>query len=101
MFLIGPAIAFAVVVCLIAVLRWAFDTKPELPARTSASSDDFGLLAVAGTAATMGEARLAQATLADAGIRATTAANAAGQVRILVFPSSLDEARRIISGSTL
>ena len=68
------------------------------PATTAAlpPHDDYGLLRVATLAETEDSAHAAVSLLAEAGIRATTADTADGQVRVLVFESDLFRARRVV-----
>jgi hypothetical protein len=98
LYVAGPLIAFGVVAALIAVLRWAFDSDiagTEAKLFAAANDDDFGLLGVAGVVESDDEAETVRAVLADAGIRATTSRKADGRVRILVFASELEQARRL------
>ena len=103
-FVVGPLIAFAVVAGLGLVLRWAFNSDI---ARTEAKifgpppPEDFGLLSVAGLVANNDDAHGLQQMLADAGIRATVAPAPDGKVRVLVFTTDLESARRVVGGSAI
>jgi hypothetical protein len=99
MYAVGPLIAFGVVAALTAILRWTFNSeisRTEQRIFSSTESDDFGLLSVAAVVESADDARAFQRMLADAGIRATTAAAPANRVRVLVFTSDLERARRVM-----
>jgi hypothetical protein len=104
LYAVGPLIAFGVIAGLAAILRWAFDADV---ARTRekifnlSDYDDYGLLSVAGVAQSVDDAQIARELLASAGIRATTAVMSDGRVRILVFRSEVEQARRVVGDSAL
>lgn len=72
--------------------------SPAEPADStdSAAEHDFGLLSVVTVADSDESARAAVTLLAEAGIRATTAASPDGHVRVLVFDTDLFRARRVV-----
>jgi hypothetical protein len=88
-------IAFLMIGLLGLVLRWTFARDKRMPAWPSADPDDFGLLAPVATVDTADEAARVKAMLAEAGIKATTAAGPDGRHRVLVFSNELDRARRV------
>ncbi|MQA34876.1 hypothetical protein [Modestobacter roseus] len=89
-FIVGPAIALAVLVLIGFFLRWAFasdsSAKPRRPEEL--------LTPVASM--TRRESALAfRAVLSDAGIRSTIRHPAAHRSDVLVFPEDLDRARAL------
>jgi hypothetical protein len=99
MYAVGPLIAFGVVAALVAILRWTFNSeigRAEREIFGASESDDFGLLSVATVVDTAEDARAFQRMLADAGIRATVAAAPGRRVRVLVFTTDLERARRVM-----
>ena len=95
-YLLGPAMAFAAIGILAVTLRWLGGSD-----RTRAGSfddGDYGLLRVAALTDDRAGAEVVRALLARAGIRATVAPALDGRVRVLVFASDLDRARRVVSG---
>ena len=91
-------IAFLMIGLLGFVLRWTFGrdkSMPVWPPTEPSDPDDFGLLAPVATVDTADEAVQVRAMLAEAGIKATTAAGPDGRHRVLVFASELDRARRV------
>ncbi len=105
LFAVGPLIAFGVIAGLSAILRWTFsdDGKSAAGVRflPPSENDDFGLLSVAGVVATDDAAEALQRMLADAGIRSTLTPAPGGRVRVLVFTTDLETARRVVGGSTI
>jgi hypothetical protein len=98
-FLVGPAIAFAVLGLLALFMRWAFGTgygtgrgrtPPEAP------SDD-GLLTVIATLSRRESALALRAVLSDAGIRSTVRCPGQHRAAVLVFPEDADRARALAS----
>ena len=92
--LVETLIAFLMIGLLGFILRWTFsrDGKPAWP---SSDPEDYGLLAPVATVDTADEASRIKAMLAEAGIKATTAAGTDGRHRVLVFSAELDRARRV------
>jgi hypothetical protein len=104
MYVFGPLIAFGVIAALGAILRWAFDSdiaQTEARVFNSDEAADYGLLSIAGVVETEADAHALQGMLSDAGIRSTTAHAGAGRVRVLVFSSELEKARRLVGGSAI
>jgi hypothetical protein len=105
LFAVGPLIAFGVIAGLSAILRWTFPNDGSSAAGVRflppSESDDFGLLSVAGIVATNDDAEALQHMLADAGIRATVTPAPGGRIRVLVFTTDLETARRVVGGSTI
>jgi hypothetical protein len=99
LYVVGPLIAFGVVAALAAVLRWAFDGDVATAHFTRLAAEDYGLLSVVGVADSLAEARMLQSRLATADIRATTAVAPDGTVRVLVFTTELEKARRLVGPS--
>lgn len=93
-------IAFAMIGLLGFVLRWTFARDPGTPVWPSGDPEDFGLLTPVATVDTADEAIRVRAMLADAGIKATTAAGPDGRHRVLVFATELDRARRVTGWPT-
>ncbi|MGY1630471.1 hypothetical protein ACI784_02010 [Geodermatophilus sp. SYSU D01186] len=91
-FLVGPAIAFAVMALLALFLRWAFGSDD----RRRPPPDD-GLLTLVATLSTRESALALRAVLSDAGIRSTIRLPAAHRAEVLVFPEDADRARRLAS----
>lgn len=109
MYVVGPLIAFGVIAGLGAILRWTFDSDI---ARTQAkifgaadpepaATEDYGLLSVAGVVTSEDDAHALQRMLADAGIRATITPAPDGHMRVLVFTSDLETARRVVGGPAI
>ena len=105
LFAVGPLIAFGVIAGLSAILRWTFSDDGRSAAGVRffppSESDDFGLLSVAGVVETNDDAEALQHMLADAGIRATMTPAPGGRIRVLVFTSDLETARRVVGGSAI
>jgi hypothetical protein len=101
MLVVGPLIAFGVIAALAAVLRWAFDSDVARTQEKIFGEQDFGLLSVAGVVESADQAQDAQQLLADVGIRATTSVTRDGQIRILVFASELETARRVVGDTAI
>jgi hypothetical protein len=105
LFAVGPLIAFGVIAGLSAILRWTFSADGSRAAQVRffepSEPEDFGLLSVAGVVANTDDAQALQGMLADAGIRATIAPAKDGRVRVLVFTSDLETARRVVGGSAI
>lgn len=98
LYVVGPLIAFAVVAALAAILRWTFDSDlADKQARIFGDPDDYGLLAVAAMVDNEADARHMQDLLRTAGIRSTTSRDQDGRIRVLVFDSEADAARRLVA----
>jgi hypothetical protein len=92
-FLVGPAIAFAVVGLLALFMRWAFGTGADhAPAR---GMDEDGLLTRIATLPRRESAQALRAVLSDAGIRSTVRFPAEDRADVLVFPEDADRARAL------
>jgi hypothetical protein len=92
-FLVGPAIAFAVVGLLALFMRWAFGTGADhAPAR---GTDEDGLLTRIATFPRRESALALRAVLSDAGIRSTVRFPAEDRADVLVFPEDADRARAL------
>ncbi|HEY1488570.1 MAG TPA: hypothetical protein VGF84_20835 [Micromonosporaceae bacterium] len=100
LYVVAPLIAFGVIAALAAVLRWAFDGELVRTWRAAGGDADYGLLSVAGVVESDDQADSLQHLLAGVGIRATTAPRPDGRIQILVFPGDLEQARRVVGGST-
>lgn len=100
LFIVGPLIAFGVVAVLAAVLRWTFSDLSAAEEKAF-GTEDYGLLRVAGTTDSEAEAHSVAEVLARAGIRATISTGRDGRVRVLVFESMAEEARRLVDGSAI
>jgi hypothetical protein len=89
-YLVGPAIAFAVLALLALFLRWAFgsDEHRRPPA-------DDGLLTRIATLSRRESALALRAVLSDAGIRSTIRFPAPHRAEVLVFPEDADRAREL------
>ena len=96
---IETLIAFLMIGLLGFILRWTFSRDPGTAAWPPREPEDFGLLAPVATVDTADEAVRIKAMLAEAGIKATTAAGADGCHRVLVFSTELDRARRVTGWS--
>lgn len=93
-YLLGPLVAFLTVGVLALVLRWAYGTsRTALP--PAPGDGDFGLLREVATVADQAEANALRAVLSDAGIRSTSGPAEHGRIRVMVFSSDLDHARRL------
>jgi hypothetical protein len=91
-YLVGPAIAFAVLGLLALFMRWAFGTGSS---RAAAPPDDDGLLTRIATLSKREAALALRAVLSDAGIRSTIRFPAAHRADVLVFPEDADRARTL------
>ena len=92
-FLVGPAIAFAVLALLSLFMRWAFGTgygrqRPRPPAQDE-------LLTRVATLTRRESALALRAVLSDAGIRSTVRCPAAHRADVLVFPEDAERARAV------
>ena len=93
-FLVGPAIAFAVLAMLALFMRWAFGTgygRRQQPA----PPQDEGLLTLIATLSRRESALALRAVLSDAGIRSTIRFPAEHRADVLVFPEDADRARTL------
>jgi hypothetical protein len=90
-YLVGPAIAFAVLALLALFLRWAFGTGSDLP--TAPPPGDDGLLTRVATLSRRESALALRAVLSDAGIRSTIRFPEPHRAEVLVFPEDADRAR--------
>ena len=97
--IVETLIAFLMIGLLGFILRWTLSRDQGAPAWPPSDPEDFGLLTPVATADTADEAARVRAMLADAGIKATTAAGTDGRHRVLVFSAELDRARRVTGWS--
>lgn len=98
LYVVGPLIAFGVVGALAVILRWTFDSDlARKQEQIFGDSDDYGLLAVVAMVDNAPDARHLQDLLSSAGIRSTTSRDVDGRIRVLVFDSEIDAARRLVS----
>jgi hypothetical protein len=97
-FLVGPAIAFAVVGLLALVLRWAFSPGSSVVAKRpkAGAQDEYGLLVPIASPPTYIEGEVLRRTLEDAGIKVTVTTTLDGP-RLLVFPEDAERARELIA----
>jgi hypothetical protein len=93
------ALVFALIGLIGVLMRWTF--RRDAPAQAAAPTEDFGLLVVAAQTHSAAEAARIRTALAQAQIRSTTARRADGSHVVLVFPSELDQARRVTDGPDL
>jgi hypothetical protein len=93
-FLVGPAIAFAVLGLLALFMRWAFGTGYDTGADPRLSVGD-GLLIRIATLSRRESALALRAVLSDAGIRSTIRFPAENRADVLVFPEDADHARAL------
>jgi hypothetical protein len=105
--LAGPLIAFALVGVLAGVLSWSFDGDPDPLDDLYADGldlldtvDDYGLLIPAALADHPDTVDEVRRLLRAAGIRSTQAFRPDGRIAVLVFPESVDEARRLAAGGS-
>ncbi len=100
MYVLGPIIAFVVVAALALILRWTFSgaDRSRAEADIFAGPGDYGLLCVAGVVDSEDDARLTQSVLSQAGIRSTVAPGSDGRIRVLVFETEIEAARRLVGG---
>jgi hypothetical protein len=92
-FLVGPAIAFAVLGLLALFMRWAFGTG--YGRQSPAPPVDDGLLTLVATLSRRESALALRAVLSDAGIRSTIRVPAPHRADVLVFPEDADRARML------
>lgn len=96
-YLLGPVVAFGMVVVLALLLRWTFSRGRSVvqtrPRRGRA--EEYGLLVPVAEPATVVEAEMLRRRLVDAGLRATLAPTTEGP-RVLVFPQDQDVARAVL-----
>jgi hypothetical protein len=96
-FLVGPAIAFAVLGLLVLFMRWAFGTGyggDGVRPTATAPADD-GLLTLVATLSRRESALALRAVLSDAGIRSTVRCPAPHRADVLVFPEDAARARSL------
>jgi hypothetical protein len=91
-FLIGPAIAFAVLGLLALFMRWAFGSSAG---RSVPPPTDDGLLERVATLSRRESALALRAVLSDAGIRSTVRCPAPHRADVLVFPEDAARARSL------
>ena len=96
-FLVGPAIAFAVLAVLALFMRWAFGTGygQGKDRRAAAPPADEGLLTLVATLSRRESALALRAVLSDAGIRSTVRCPAPHRADVLVFPEDAARARSL------
>ena len=94
-YLLGPLVAFAVLVLLGVFMRWAFG--PGRGRRRRPNPDD-GLLTRVATLSRPESASALRAVLSDAGIRSTVRYPDAERAVVLVFPEDADRARALAVG---
>jgi hypothetical protein len=88
-FLVGPAIAFAVLGLLALFMRWAFDGS------SPPTVVEDGLLTRVATLSRRESALALRAVLSDAGIRSTIRFPAQNRADVLVFPEDAERARAL------
>jgi|tagenome__1003787_1003787.scaffolds.fasta_scaffold19322607_1 hypothetical protein len=96
-FLVGPAIAFAVLGLLVLFMRWAFGTgygRDRVRPTATPPADD-GLLTLVATLSRRESALALRAVLSDAGIRSTVRCPAPHRADVLVFPEDAARARSL------
>ncbi len=98
-FMVGPAMAFAVVGVLALLLRWAYgghgsSLVERLPRR--GSSSEYGLLVAIASPGSFVEGELLRRRLEDAGVRATLVSTDDGP-RLMVFAEAEKRARGILA----
>lgn len=94
----GPAVAFAAIALLVAVLRWANARGASLvapPPRTG-RPDEYGLLVPIAAPVTATEAETALDRLERGGVRATLAGTSSGP-RLMVFADDEARARTLLA----
>jgi hypothetical protein len=91
-FLVGPAIAFAVLALLSLFMRWTFGTGYG---RQRPAPPEDELLTRIATLSRRESALALRAVLSDAGIRSTVRCPAAHRADVLVFPEDADRARAV------
>ena len=95
-FLVGPAIAFAVLGLLALFMRWAFGTgSGSGPPAAPTPDEDDGLLTRIATLSRRESALALRAVLSDAGIRSTVRCPAPHRADVLVFPEDAPRARSL------
>jgi hypothetical protein len=96
-FLVGPAIAFAVLGLLALFMRWAFGTGygGDSVRQTVTPPADDGLLTLVATLSRRESALALRAVLSDAGIRSTIRCPAPHRADVLVFPEDAARARSL------
>jgi hypothetical protein len=92
-YLVGPAIAFAVLALLALFMRWAFGTGYGREAAPPPADD--GLLTLVATLSRRESALALRAVLSDAGIRSTIRFPAPHRADVLVFPEDAVRARSL------
>jgi hypothetical protein len=92
-FLVGPAIAFAVLGLIALFMRWTFGTGYGRQRPRQAPADE--LLTLVATLSRRESALALRAALSDAGIRSTVRCPAANRADVLVFPEDADRARAV------
>ena len=92
-YLVGPAIAFAVLALLALFMRWAFGSSTARPKTPPPAGDE--LLTRIATLSRRESALALRAVLSDAGIRSTVRFPAAHRTDVLVFPEDADRARAL------
>ena len=90
-YLVGPAIAFAVLALLALFMRWTFGTGYGRQRPRETPPDE--LLTRVATLSRRESALALRAVLSDAGIRSTVRCPAAHRADVLVFPEDADRAR--------
>lgn len=93
-YLVGPTAAFIVIGLLALLLRWAFARGGSLVERPAQRGrpEDYGLLVTVATPDNPGLAEDMHARLESAGLRSTVVATES-DVRVMVFPTDLEQAR--------
>jgi hypothetical protein len=95
-YLLGPVLLSGAVATLGASLRWLLTEPVSQPPRPPAT-DDYGLLRAVAVVEDLDLGQSVRALLVAARVRATVATGRDGLVRVLVFPSEYDRARRLVS----
>jgi len=96
-FLFGPAVAVAVLLVLMVLLRWTFARGRSLVARPGrrGEPEDYGLLVPVASPGTLIEAEVTRRTLEAADVRATVADTLQGP-RVMVLRQHVEIARHVL-----
>jgi hypothetical protein len=96
-YLVGPGIAFLVLLLIGLFMRWAFSGPggPEKRRPPQPPSPDEGLLTRIATLSSRESALALRAVLSDAGIRSTIRLPHAPRADVLVFPEDAERARQL------
>ena len=101
-YLLGPAVAIAALLVILALCRWAFPSEPRRrPARRSVAPRDYGLLVPIATVRTREDVEMLRGVLAENGIRGTVSEpvrlpGRTTAVHVLVFREDALRARELV-----